>query len=132
MDDLLCDQTKAYQGGSTAGTDLPAVTLYEQLKEAIEAVGKTLAEDEKLLTVWHDPVGGTLWVDHIGYHNQTLMVFRGRDVEGAECTALVPAQTAQLVLKKVKKLPSEVSSSVKFMGHSVAPESQPEDENRRN
>lgn len=124
MDDLLCDQTKAYPVAATAGSEPSALALYEQFKEAIEAVGKRLADDEKLLILWRDPGGRTLLIDHIGYYNQTLMVFHGHDDGEVEYTALVPAQIAQLILKKVKKLPDEASSSVNFMGHSVTPETQ--------
>lgn len=123
MDELFCDQTRAYGADSATEADPSALAIYEQLREAIEQLGKTLADDEELLAVWHSPAGDSVSVDQIGYHHQTLLVFRGRDAEGVECTALVPARAAQLVLKKVKKTPGAVRSAVSFMGHSVTPDS---------
>ena len=121
MEDPFCDQTKAYQTGSTVN-DALAVTLYEQYREAIQAVQGTLTHEEKLMVVWHDPAGNAIEVDHLGYYGQTLLVLRGRDGEGLECTALLPAQSAQLVLKKVKRNLDEMSGPFNFMGHSVLPD----------
>lgn len=126
MDELFCDQSKAYPSdAAAAGTGMSAVTLYEHFREAIEQVGKTLADDENLLVIWYDPAGDPIAVDHIGYHNQLLIVVRGRNGAGLECTALVPAYSVQFVLKKVKKLPGEMRSPVNFMGHSVTPDPPP-------
>lgn len=123
MDELFCDQTKAYGAESAAEADPSAVTTYEQLKEAIEQIEKTLADDEELLAVWHSPAGDPVVVDQIGYYHQTLIVFRGRGADEAVCTALVPARTAQIILKKIKKTPGAIRSPVNFMGHSLNPSS---------
>ena len=123
MDDRFCDQSQAYRVDSTVGSDAQAVTVYEQFKEAIEQVGGSLADDEKLLVVWYDPAGGPVAVEHLGYYGQSLLVLRGRDSEGLECTALAPAVSVQLLLKKVKKLSD--TNAFNFMGHSVFPESPP-------
>mgnify|MGYP003287939244 CR=1 FL=1 len=124
MDDRFCDQSKAYGADFTAGSDAQAVTVYEQFKEVIEQVDRTLADDEKLLVIWYDPAGDPVALEHMGYYGQTLLVLRGRDSQGVECTALAPAVSMQLVLKKVKKL-SDTSGPFNFMGHSVLPESPP-------
>ena len=121
MDELFCDQTKAYGADSTAEAEPSAVTLYEQLKDAFEQVGKALAADEELTAVWHSPAGEQVVVGQIGYFHQTLIVFRGRGADGAECTVLVPARAAHLILRKVKKPPGAVRSPVGFMGHSAIP-----------
>jgi hypothetical protein len=121
MDELFCDQTRAYGANSAAEADPSAVTIYEQLKDAVEQVGKALAEDEELTAVWHSPAGEQVMVEQIGYLHQTLIVLRWRDADGAECTALVPARAAHLILRKVKKTPGVVRSPVGFMGHSVTP-----------
>lgn len=122
MNDPFCDQSRAYQGDSAAGGGVQAVTLYEQFREAIEALGGTLTDDEKLLVVWHDPAGEPVTVEHMGYYGQTLMVLRGQGSRGLECTALVPASSVQLVLRKVKKHPDETNVPFNFMGHSVLPD----------
>lgn len=121
MDELFCDQSKAYESQS-AEPGGNAVTTYEQFREAVEQLGKTLAADEELLAVWHDAGGGALAVEQIGYYQPNLIVFRGRDASGAECTALVPAHAAQLVLKKVKKTSGESGPRLSFVGHTVTPE----------
>ena len=121
MDDLFCNQARAYGVGTPSGADLSAVILYEQLKEAIESVEKTVADDEFLSAIWYDPAGQPLVVEHIGYYNQFFIVFRGRDGDGNEYTALVPVHSAQLVLKKAKQQLREGRSTVSFIGHSVSP-----------
>jgi hypothetical protein len=122
MDEVFCNQARAYGAGATGGADLSAVMLYEQLKEAIESVEKTVADDEILKAIWYDPAGKPVVVTHIGYYNQSLIVFCGRDDDGSECTALVPVHLAQLVLKKAKKQLQEGRSSMSFIGNSVVPE----------
>jgi len=122
VDELFCNQTRAYGAGATSVADLSAITLYEQLKEAIESVEKTVANDQILRIIWYDPAGHPIVVKHIGYYNQSFIVFCGRDDDGSECTALVPVHSAQLVLKKAKKQPGEGRSSVSFIGHSVVPD----------
>ena len=122
MDELLCNQARAYGAGATDEGDLSAVRLYEQLKEAIESIEKTVADDELLRTMWYDPAGKPVEVKHIGYYNQSFIVFCGKEDDGGECTALVPAHSAQLILKKVKKQLREEQSSISFIGHSVVPD----------
>ena len=122
MDEQFCDQSKAYQADSTDPGGAQAVVLYEQFREAIGQIEGTLADDEQLLVVWYDPAGDPVAVEHMGYYGQTLLVLRGRGSEGDERTALVPALSAQLVLKKVKKLSDTSRRPFNFMGHSVLPD----------
>lgn len=122
MDELFCDQTRAYGADSSAEADPSAVTIYEQLRDAFEQAGRALAEDEELTAAWHSPAGERVSVEQIGYFQQTLVVFRGRGDDGEECTALVPARAAHLILRKVKRTPGAAGSQVGFMGHSVTPD----------
>ncbi len=120
MDELFCDQTRAY-GADSAEAEPSAVTTYEQLRDAVGQVSKALAEDEELRAFWHSPAGERVLVEQVGYLHQNLIVFRGRGADGAECTVLAPARAAHLILRKVKKTPGAVGNPVGFMGHSVTP-----------
>ena len=122
MEDPFCDQSKAYQADYTAEENAQAVTLYEQFREAIQVLERTLADDEKLLVIWHDPAGEPVALEHMGYYGQTLLVLRGRGSDKVERTALLPAHSVQLVLKQTKKLPGEMSTPFNFMGHAVLPD----------
>jgi hypothetical protein len=122
MDELLCDQTKAYPINRARGAELNSITLYQHLKDAIEQVWKTLAADETLITIWHDPSGKPMVVDYVGYNDQTIIVFCGKDDDGARYTALVPIHSTLLVLKKVKSKPGEMRRSIEFIGNSVIPD----------
>jgi len=121
MDEMFCNQESAYPSSVPPGGELDAVRVYEQLKEAIQSVERTLNDEEKLLVLWHDATGVSMVVNHIGYFGQAFLVFSGRDAKTAECTALVPAHLAQVLLKTTQKKQGETFHPINFMGHAVKP-----------
>jgi len=121
MEEMLCNQASAYPSPVSPESELDAVRVYEQLKEAIESVEKALNDEEMLLVLWHDATAIAMVVNHIEYFGQTFLVFSGRDAKTIECTALVPAHLAQVLLKTIPKKLGETFQPINFMGHSVKP-----------
>ena len=126
MDEKFCNQAKAYLGtypsSSAMQAEPGALRVYEQLKQAIESMQGALNEREGLLVLWQGRVGDALKVSHIGYFGQTFLVFGGRDAQAEEWSALLPAHSAQVVLKIISLGMGETFHPIGFIGHAIKPQ----------
>ena len=119
MEEIFCNQARAYPSSVLTESELDAIRVYEQLKEAIESVEKALRDVEQLLVLWHDTKAISMIVSDIGYFGQTFLVFSAKDANGIGSTALVPAHSAQVIFQKIAKEPGETFRPINFVGHSV-------------
>ena len=126
MDKKFCNQANAYLGtyssSSAVQADLGALHVYEQLKQAIESMQDALSEQEGLLVLWQGRAGDALKVSHIGYFGQTFLVFGGRDAQAVEWSALLPAHSAQVILKILSLGMGETFHPIGFIGHALKPQ----------
>lgn len=120
MEEPFCNQAKAYPSKLSAEEDVDAVIVYDQLKESIESVERSLGADDGLSVLWYGPAGTRLTVERIGYQGQAFLVFSGKDEEGVENTTLVRTNLVQVLLQTTKQAEDKYRISVTFIGHTVS------------
>jgi hypothetical protein len=73
----------------------------ERLETQIEDLQLELSPNEQLAVRVLLPGGQRLLVQHIGYHNPTLVMLTVLDATGKECTLLAHQNTVQLLCETV-------------------------------
>lgn len=117
MDDHLCDRARAY--GVPSAVSISAVELYEQLHTGFNTLFAALGDDDLIVAVWHDRSGKPLTVSHVGYYQQSFIVFRCIDNSGAQATVLLQPGAVELTLTVETKEKGH-RAAVMFIGHTLS------------